>query len=283
MYLVIGGTGTIGREVMRLLSARGERVRALVRDPFKASALAGPRVELVQADLSRPDTLPAAFDGASRVFLVTPPGPGTVPLQGAAVHAAKAAGVERLVRVSAMGAGTGMPVKIMTWHTEVEEATEAVGLPAVHLRPTSYMQNFLASAQVVKTAGQMYGASADGKVGFIDARDVAAAGVGALTRDQHRDEKVELTGPESLSGAEVAAAFSEVLGRPVAYVDIPGEALKQGLLSAGLPEWLVDDLVTLETLGRGRTMPLTDGVLRLAGKAPRSLRQFVSDFRAAFT
>lgn len=283
MYLVIGGTGTIGREVVRLLATRGARVRALVRDPFKASALAGPGVELVQADLARPNTLPAAFDGASRVFLVTPPGPDTVPLQVAAIHAARAAGVERLVRVSALGAGTGMPVQITTWHTEVEEAADAAGLPTVHLRPTSYMQNFLASAQLVRTAGQIYGTSADGKVGFIDTRDVAAAAVGALTRDHHQDEKIALTGPESLSGADVAVIFSEVLGRPVAYVDIPGEAYKQGLIGAGLPEWLADDLVTLDSLGRGRVMPLTDGVERLSGKAPRSLRDFVSDFRAAFS
>ncbi|MFN2317017.1 MAG: SDR family oxidoreductase, partial [Gemmatimonadales bacterium] len=89
MILVIGGTGTTGREVVRLLAARSEKVRVLVRDPFKASFLAAPGVEVFQADLARPASLTAAFDGARRLFLVTPPAPDMVELQAAAVAAAR--------------------------------------------------------------------------------------------------------------------------------------------------------------------------------------------------
>lgn len=282
MYLVIGGTGTIGREVVRLLAAGTESVRAMVRDPFAASALAGPRVELVQGDLTRPESLPGVFRGIRRMFLVTPPGPDTVPLQSAAVDAARAAGVERLVRISVMGAGTGMPVKITDWHTEMEQRVAASGIPAVQLRPTSYMQNFLKSAELIRTTGQVFGSAADGAVALVDTRDIAAAAVGALTRPDHVDETPHLTGPAALTGAEVAATFARVLGRPVHYVDLPSEAMKAGLIGAGMPEWLATDLVRLDELGRGRVMPVTPDLERLAGAPPRSLETFVRDHRAAF-
>lgn len=283
MYLVIGGTGTTGREVVRLLAARGEAIRVLVRDPFKASFLAAPGVELVQGDLARPDSLPGALEGTRRLFLVTPPAPDMVTLQTAAVEAAQAAGVERLVRVSVFGAGTGIPMQLATWHTEVEELVGASGVPAVHLRPSSFMQNFLASAGLIRATGQIFGTSGDGKITFVDTRDVAAAGVGALTRADHQDEKVEIGGPAALSLDEVAATFALVLGRPVTHVDLPAEAMKAGMMGAGLPEWLAADLVSYHGLARGRVMPVTDEVQRLAGVPARSFETFVRDHRAAFS
>jgi uncharacterized protein YbjT (DUF2867 family) len=282
MYLVIGGTGTTGREVVRLLAERGEAVRVMVRDPFKASFLAAPGIELVQGDLARADNLPAVFNGARRVFLVTPPAPDMVLLQRAAVEAARAAGVERLVRVSVYGAGTGIPMQLATWHTEVEELVDAAGTPAVHLRASSFMQNFLASAGLIRATGQIFGTSGDGQITFVDTRDVAAAGVGALTRADHQDEKVDIGGPATLSLDEVAAIFAAVLGRPVTHIDLPPEAMQAGLTGAGLPEWLAADLVSYHGLARGKVMPLSDGVQRLAGKPPRPFEQFVRDHRAAF-
>lgn len=282
MILVIGGTGTTGREVVRLLAARGEKVRALVRDPFKASFLAAPGVEVFQADLARPASLPAAFEGAQRVFLVTPPAPDMVVLQAAAVDAAGTAGVERLVRVSVLGAGTGIPMQLATWHTEVEDLVDAAGIPAVHLRPSSFMQNFLASAGLIRATGQLFGTSGDGRITFVDTRDVAAAAVGALTRSEHQDEKVDIGGPAALSLDEVAASFAAVLGRPVAHIDLPAEAMQAGLMGAGLPEWLAADLVSYHGLARGRVMPVSDGVQRLAGSPARSFEEFVRDHRAAF-
>lgn len=282
MILVIGGTGTTGRDVVRLLAARGEKVRVLVRDPFKASFLAAPGVEMFQADLARPASLPAAFDGARRVFLVTAPAPEMVTLQAAAVEAARSAGVERLVRVSVAGAGTGLPMQLATWHTQVEELVDASGIPAVHLRASSFMQNFLASAELIRRTGQVFGTSGDGKMTFLDTRDLAAAGVGALLRSDHHDEKVGIGGPGALSLDDVAGTFSAVLGRPVVHIDLPGEAMKAGLMGAGLPEWLAADLVAFHGAARGRVMPVTDDAERLSGAPPRSMETFIRDHRAAF-
>lgn len=280
MILVVGGTGKIGGEVVRLLAARGIPVRALVRDPFAASRLARPGVELTQGDLARPETLPPALRGVSHVFLVTNPGPDTVPHHGAMIAAAAAAGVERLVRVSVLGIGSGLPAGLFEWHAAVEDTLAASGLPAVNLRPTSYMQNFLGQAESIRRAGQFFGSQGDGKLPFVDARDVAAAAVGALTRPTHITETVTITGPEPLSFDEMAEVMTGVLGRPVAYVDLPPEVYRQGLIGAGMPEWLARDLALLEDATRGTIMPASDGVERLAGQPPRPFRTFLQDYQA---
>ncbi|MFN2325500.1 MAG: NmrA family NAD(P)-binding protein, partial [Gemmatimonadales bacterium] len=184
--------------------------------------------------------------------------------------------------VSVLGAGTGIPMQLATWHTEVEDLVDAAGIPAVHLRASSFMQNFLASAGLIRATGQLFGTSGDGKITFVDTRDVAAAGVGALTRSEHQDEKVDIGGPAALSLDEVAASFTAVLGRPVAHVDLPGEAMKAGMIGAGLPEWLAADLVSYHGMARGRVMPVSDGVPRLAGSPARSFEDFIRDHRAAF-
>lgn len=282
MILVVGATGTVGAEVLRLLRQRGEPLRALVRDPFSASRLAGPGVELVQGDLARPSTLPPALHGVTRVFLVTPAGPETVPLQGNMIAAAAAAGVDRLVRVSVLGIGSPVAAGILEWHAAVEQRLADVAIPAVNLRPTSMMQNLLGSAETIRRAGQFFGGQGDGRVALVDARDVAAAAVGALVRPEHITESVAITGPESLSYGDVAVVLADVLGRPVQYVDLPPEPYRNALRSAGLPEWLARDLSLLEDASRGTVMPVSSSVDRLAGAPPRRFRTFVEDYRSAF-
>lgn len=280
MILVVGGTGKIGGEVIRLLAERGTPVRALVRDPFKASRLARPGVELVQGDLGRPETLAPALRGVTRVFLVTNPGPDTAPHHGAMIAASAEAGVERLVRVSVLGIGSAVPAGLFKWHAAAEEALAASGVPAVNLRPTSYMQNVLGQAESIRRAGQFFGSQGDGKLPIVDARDVAAAAVGALTRANHSTETVMITGPEPLSYGEMAAVMTRVLGRPVAYLDLPPEVYCQGLLGVGLPEWLARDLSILEDATRGTILSPSDGVTRLAGHPPRPFEEFIQDHRA---
>lgn len=280
--LVVGGTGSVGGEVVRLLRARGGRVRALVRDPFAASRLGGPGVELVQGDLSQPATLAPALNGVARVFLVTRSGPDTVPLQTAMIRAAADAGVERLVRVSVLAPPEPVAAGIVEWHQAVETVLEQSGVPGVNLRPTSMMQNLLASADLIRRSGQFFGGQGDGRVAFVDARDVAGAAVGALLRDHHVTESVAVTGPEALSYADLAGTLADVLGRPVRYVDLSEEAHRRALLAAGLPDWLARDLSLLEEAARGATMPVSDGVERLSGRPPRSFRGFAEAYRAAF-
>jgi uncharacterized protein YbjT (DUF2867 family) len=117
----------------------------------------------------------------------------------------------------------------------------------------------------------------------VDAGDVAAAAARALTEDGHEGRAYALTGPESLSGAELAERLGEALGRPVRYDDVPPEALARALRAGGMGEWLVEAL--LEVMSRIRedaSAPTADGVDRLCGRRPRSIGDFVNDHAAAF-
>jgi len=145
------------------------------------------------------------------------------------------------------------------------------------------MQNFLGSSETIRNQDQFFGSSGDGKIAMIDARDVAAVAVALLTSDEPTGGVYTLTGPEALSNAEAAAVISDVVGREIRYVDVPGDALKAGLLDAGLEEWLADDMVTLNAaFAGGAGEGVTDDVERVTGRPARTFAQFVADCADAF-
>jgi len=141
MILVIGATGNIGSEVTRQLVAKGVRVRALVRDRAKAEAVLGTKVQLVAGDLSRPETVAAAMDGADKLFLVTPLHLDQIAMKSAAIQAAKPAGVKHIVMSTGIGAGPDAGVEIGRWHGKNQEEVKATGIAYTFLQPTFFMQN----------------------------------------------------------------------------------------------------------------------------------------------
>jgi uncharacterized protein YbjT (DUF2867 family) len=131
--------------------------------------------------------------------------------------------------------------------------------------------------------GTMYTAAGEGRVSFVDARDVAAAAVAVLTGDGYEGRTIALTGPEALTFGEAAALIAEETGRPVAHVDIPPEALAAGMTQAGAPEWLAQDIAELQReYADGVGSEVTDDVRALTGREPRTLREFVRDNADSF-
>lgn len=283
MILVAGGTGMTGGEVVRLLQEREEPFTAMVRSAAKAEELQAAGIETVLADLADRASLSSAMKGAESLFLLSPTVANQAELQLNAVEAAETAGVGFIVKVSALGADPESPLTLGRAHAEVEEGLAASGTPHAILRPGSFMQNFLASAETIRDQGQFYGSSGEGKVAMIDARDIATVAVALLTDEVRPGGVYTLTGPEALSNAEAAAMISEVVGREISYVDVPGEALKAGLLDAGLEEWLADDLVTLgAAFVGGAGERVTDDVERVTGSPARTFAKFVADSADAF-
>ena len=134
MILVTGGTGLIGGEILRRLSQAGKPVRALARNMKKAQPMPG--VTWVDGDLSKPETLPEAFEGARTVSLLTHYLEDMVELQLNAISAARAAGVSHVVKSSAFAASDHSKAPIGRWHYQVEKELEASGMAWTHLRPT---------------------------------------------------------------------------------------------------------------------------------------------------
>jgi uncharacterized protein YbjT (DUF2867 family) len=281
--LVTGVTGSVGGHVVRGLRQRGVAVRALVRDRDRAASRVGPDVDLVAGDFGDPASLPAAMDGVDRVFLTCANHPVQVAWESAAIDAAAAAGVRRVVKQSAFGAVTGSPVAFFDANARIEEHLRASGLAYVMLRPAFKMSNLFAGADGVRQAGALFLPGAGAKIAMIDPRDIADAAVVALTSDDHDGRDYELTGPVAVTFDDVAAALSTVAGRPVGFVPVPDEAAVAQMVAAGAPEWFATNVVTQFGLLRQDSQDaVTDAVRRLTGREPRSIADFLGDNAAAF-
>ena len=285
MILVTGATGTIGSTVLRRLSEAGLETRALSRTPRRGETL--PHVDWVQADLSDPETLPPAFDGVDRLFLLTGNVRSMAELQKNAVDEAVAAGVNQVVKLSARGAQPESNSAIARWHHEVEVYLKASGLSWTMLRPHVFMQNLLEQAERIRAEGTIRAAAEDGRIPFIDTRDIADVAATVLTEpvEEHARQTHLLTGGVALDYNQVAAALGAATGRDVSYVAESFDETRARLQSEGLPDWLIDSKLALAAYQRagGETARVTNDVFEVTGHPPRSMAQFVYDARRAFT
>lgn len=283
MIVVTGATGTVGSEVARQLAAAGERVRAFVRDPAKAAALAAAGVELARGDLGDADSIERAMRGADRAFLAVNSEPRAVAWMKAAIAAAARAGVRHAVRLSAMGASLDSPAALTRWHAEIEDALRASSIGWTILRPGFFMQNFLGSAETIRSQDAFYGAYGSGGTSPIDTRDLAAIAVKCLRESGHAGKIYELTGPESLTQSEMAARTSTVLGRTVRYVDLSVEDFQGALVGAGWPEPLARDFAGFcgWVRAHGKPAPVLPTGAALLGRL-RSFDEFVRDHATRF-
>jgi len=283
VILVTGATGNTGSELVRLLAEAGAPVRALVRSPEKAASIKRLGLETALGDFEQPDTLDAAMAGCDHLFLLSPPNPHQPEQERNAIDAAKRAGVGHVVALSVLGSSPDASVPFPRWHGEIDRHLAESGLPHTLLLPSGFMQNFLASAQTVAEQGALYGMTGEVRTSYIDIRDVAAVAARVLTSPGHERKAYALTGPEALSGAEVAERLSAATGRQVRYVDVPPDPYRRALAGAGLPGWLVDRLIQLNTMmAAGHAAGVTDEVATLLGRQPRTFAQFAAEHRAAF-
>jgi uncharacterized protein YbjT (DUF2867 family) len=283
MILVTGATGHVGSELVRLLAEQGAPARALVHSPDKAAPIQHLGLETALGDYEQPDTLDVAMKGCDQLFLLSPPSPRQPQQEQHIIDAARRAGVEYVVKQSVPWAGPDAPLVFCRWHGQVEQHLAQSGLAYTLLRPSSFMQNFLMSAQQVADQGVLYGMFGEGRVAFIDARDIAAVAAELLTNPGHQGASYTLTGPEALSAAEVAERLSAATGRQVRYVDVGADGFRQALAGAGMPGWLVDGVVEGNTmLAAGHGATVTDEVARLTGRPPRTFAQFAADHQGAF-
>ena len=282
MILVVGATGKVGREVVRQLSSADAPVRALVRDPARASHIRLPGVEVVVGNLARPDSLDAALSGVDRVFLASPADPDQVELQGNLVQACKRRDVGRIVKVSVAG-GPDAATQIGRWHWTTEKQIEASGLGFTMLRPSLFMQQTLRFAPSIAASGSFALPCGSGEVPLVDCGDVAAVAVAALTQEGHDRRIYDVTGPEALSFEAVADAIGQAVGRKITYVHVAPDYARKQMLADGVPLWLADDMLVLfASIREGYGGAVTDTVQKVTGEGPRTYLQFARDHAADF-
>jgi uncharacterized protein YbjT (DUF2867 family) len=285
--LVTGATGTIGRNVVEQLVKRGADVRALVRDPAKAAFPAG--VNAVKGDLLDVDSLRSALSGVSTLFLLNAVVPDEFTQALITLNLAREAGIERIVYLSVIHSDVYVNVPHFAGKFGVERMIERMGFKATILRPAYFMNNETTIKDVVTGYG-IYPMPIGSKgLAMIDARDISEIAAIELVRRETSAvplplNRINLVGPDTLTGAKAAAIWSEVLGRTIAY---PGDDIAgfEKNLRQFMPSWMAFDMRLMSERF------LTDGMLpeagdverltSLLGRPLRSYRDFVAEITAS--
>ncbi|MBN8280826.1 MAG: NmrA family NAD(P)-binding protein, partial [Gammaproteobacteria bacterium] len=228
-----------------------------------------------------------ALAGVEKAFLLLPNGEHQEAQEKQFTDLAKAAGVKHLVKMSSMEAVANAKSPIPKAHWAVEQYIRASGLAWTMVKPNFFMQNLLASAKLIKEQGMFSLPMGEGTTGMADARDIGAvcaevlAGQGPAGKG-HAGQSYEITGPEVLTFHEVAAQFTEVLGKPVRYVPMPMAQFRERMTNV-LKPWHLNAVCELfqeiADVGLDHT---TDTFRKLLGRDPIPLRQFIRDHKSAF-
>ena len=280
--LVTGATGNVGHNVVDQLVKRGADVRALVRDPAKADFPAG--VAVVKGDLLDVGSLREAFSGVTSLFLLNAVVPDEFTQALIALNIAREAGIERIVYLSVIHSDLYVNVPHFAGKFGVERMIEAMGMHATILRPAYFIDNEVMIKDVVTGYGIYPMPIGTKGLAMVDARDIGEVAAIELIRRENAPDplplnRINLVGPETLTGPAVARIWSEVLDREIAY---PGEdfaGFEQNMQQA-MPSWMALDMrVMAERFVTDGMVPEEGDVERLTTMLGRPLRTY-RDFAA---
>jgi len=281
--LVLGATGNNGGEVVRVLKSMQQPVRAIVRDPAKAKGLAGSGVEVVAGDLAEPASLEKAFAGGSSLFLLGPVAPNQGELELDALRVARAAGLRRVVKLSAIGSDPLARGHFSRSHGIVEAALQASGLGWTIVRGAFFYSNLLFAADAIKKFGAYAGHWGKSAAAWVDTADLAEVCARCLVEPGHAGAILTATGPAAFTNDELCALLSQELGKPVKYSDQSPDAHEKMLLTNGAPAWYTKAEIALgDVVKSGVAREVTNTVARVTGHPPRTLAEYVRAHAAAF-
>jgi NAD(P)H dehydrogenase (quinone) len=284
--LVTGASGHLGRRVLELLLAQGTRsIVATTRTPESLADFAAKGVEVRRADFDEEAGLAAAFAGVTRALLVSTDAldrPGRrLAQQRAAVRALEVAGVEHVVYTSLVGP-VGSSIAIAPDHAGTEAAIIESRMGSTILRNNLYAELLLGSLPPALASGRLVDARGRGKVAWVTREDCARAAAAALLDGTAGRRILDVTGPAALDGDELAAIASEVFGRSIEHLSIPLDALVDGMVAHGMPRPIAEVYATFDVaIAKGELAGPSDGVQRLTGRAPQSIRELLLANRAA--
>src|SRR5919199_549243 len=198
--------------------------------------------------------------------------------------------INHIVKLSSMAADDdeeiGLATTIGRIHREEEKIIEESGIPFTLLRPPAFMQNFITQfGYTIRTRNAFYVPAGDAKLSFIDARDVSAVAVKALTGDsqQHMGKAYAITAQEAISYGQAAEILSNEVGRRISYIDIPEEDAQKGMKNNGMDDWLVDAIMEFYSIIKsGHASKTTNVFEEVMGRKPITFSQFARDYAQAF-
>tara|TARA_R110002110_G_scaffold125593_9_gene303801 strand:- start:312 stop:1166 length:855 start_codon:yes stop_codon:yes gene_type:complete len=282
MITVFGATGTTGAPLVDTLLAKGASVRAVTSNPANLDGLKAKGCEAVAANFTDADALEKACAGAEKIYLVTPAHLDMRQWKANAIAAAKAAGVQHVVLATGLGASPKAGLTFGKWHSDTQELLKESGLDWTFIQPTYFMQNLLWQADSIAKQGVYYD-DLGGPVSWIDARDIADVAAEALTGSGHAGKGYGLTGPEALTGEEVAAVLSDVTGQSITAAPLSADDSKAAMMAGGMQDEVAAAMVELASIApKGYLGSIETTVSDVLGRPARSMRDFVTDHRDAF-
>lgn len=287
--VLIAGVGGVGRTVLSQLRAQDVPVRAMVRrDDDRAAELRALGAEVVVGDLTRPETVAAALEGAGRMYFAMPVSPEHLLAATVVATVAREHGeLDGLVGMSQMTVSQMTVTSTAESHQQrlhwlAERVLDWSGLPVVHIRPTSFLDNPLftiLAARSIRESGTIALPFGTGRTSPVAVEDVARV-VATVLRDPapHVGHVYELTGPRTVDMTEMAEEFSRALGRPVSYVDVPLDRWRAEVLAkVSLPPHAEQHIATMGRLHReNRYDRASDDVERVTGVPARTIEAFVA-------
>jgi uncharacterized protein YbjT (DUF2867 family) len=285
--LITGATGTVGSEVVKQLSAKGENiiVKAAARSATDNTFENLNRVQVVQLDYDKPDSLAVALKGVDKLFLLTPFQSNMVDLTSNLVSEAKKAKVKYIAKQSVMGADAEPGITPGRLHRQAEKIIEESGIPFTFLRPNFFMQNFVNYySNLIRSQGAFYMPAGDAKVSFVDVRDIAAVAVKSLINEnQQKGRAYNITGGEALTYGQAAEILSKAVGKKINYVNVTDQDARKGMKDMSMDEWTIKSMIELFEITRaGYVSEISPIVEQVTGNKPITFSQFAKDYAGAF-
>lgn len=285
VYTITGSTGTIGSELVRLLSSKNVSVRAVMRNYNRIQEQL-PNVHWVKANLSDDALLEGVLAGTTRLFILTGNRPGFGETQIKIIEEAKKSGVEHIVKLSALGASPRTKSGLAKEHYDIEQALEASGISFTILRPHAFMQNWLGEvAETVRKEKKIYAAIGDGSVPFIDARDIAAVAAESLLHpEKHNGNYYVLTSAKAINFYELAEALSQAIGEEVSYEALSMDEMRNRMQEQGISDKMIDSYLALAAYQKagGATARTSEDVKNVLGRLPNDIVKFAEDYKENF-
>jgi uncharacterized protein YbjT (DUF2867 family) len=282
--IVTGATGTVGSEVVKALQKKGANLVAALHTGGhveKREKLGTQTLTFAEIDYSQPYTLDEAFEPGAKLFMLTPYNPEQKQIAHTIARAALRNAISHIVLLSGFNVTDEKPIEIARSLLAGEEAVKATGIPYTFLRACSFMQNFI-NYYGPQPDGNIYMPVGNAVMNFIDARDIAEVAATALTENGHENKAYRLA-TVAHTIEEIAALLSKATGKTINYVDVPAEAISQGMRQYGVPEWMIEQNLELYAAAKeGRYTQTSPDFERVTGKRPISFEDFANDYSVHF-
>ena len=257
----------------------------MARDVAKAKSLFGEQVAIAAGDFTDGTSLERVFEGATAVFVLSSPGNVIPSNDAAALKAARAKGVARIVKISAIGVDAPAAANLATtkYHAPGEAALRASGLEFTILRPSGFDSNTLAWRETIRSGKPIEITTGQGKHPFVDPRDVAEVAFRALATDALTNRTLTLTGPDAMTARDELDAIERAIRRSVPSIEISLDVFADRMRSRGLPEDVVATAVAGQAFMRaGHSAEVFEDLPRALGRPARSFAEWIADHAAKF-